>query len=454
MAAADAPQEVGARRGRGQRRGVRGHGRRRRVDLPAEVIPVVLATEERCCPHCGLPYEELGSYEESEEIHREVRVVRRIYRRARYRRTCQCRHLPAVIVAPPPSKLIPKGLFSVELVAWLLIEKFLLARPLGKILAALRMEGLTVSPGTLTGVLARAAILLRPLYQDLLARSRASSGWCADETSWTVFAPTEGKANFRWWLWVFVSADVVVYIVDPTRSGKVAARHLQPEGGDIASGWVMTDFFPGYNRLNDVLVRAGCWVHARRPILKAVAGYPELADWAAAWRERIACLYRLHAAWLKVPAASAACQQAEQDLRAHLDGIRRVLDEQLHAADLAPAAVAALRLLDRQWPLLTRFLADPAIPLDNNEAERMLRTPVLGRKNFYGSGAPWSGELAAMLWSLAMTTQKNRQDPAAVLCGYLHACARNGGRPPAAAERQKWHPWAIAAPSAVAGNGP
>ena len=38
--------------------------------------------------------------------------------------------------------------------------------------------------------------------------------------------------------------------------------------------------------------------------------------------------------------------------------------------------------------------------MDNNQAERALRGPVVGRKNYYGSGAQWSGELSAALFSL------------------------------------------------------
>ena len=42
----------------------------------------------------------------------------------------------------------------------------------------------------------------------------------------------------------------------------------------------------------------------------------------------------------------------------------------------------------------------PEVAIDNNPAERALRGPVVGRKNYYGSGALWSGTLAAALFSL------------------------------------------------------
>ena len=42
-------------------------------------------------------------------------------------------------------------------------------------------------------------------------------------------------------------------------------------------------------------------------------------------------------------------------------------------------------LLDH-WPGLILFLDHPEVPLDNNRAENTLRTPVTGRKNYYGLG--------------------------------------------------------------------
>ena len=62
-----------------------------------------------------------------------------------------------------------------------------------------------------------------------------------------------------------------------------------------------------------------------------------------------------------------------------------------------------LASLQEHWTGLTRFLDDLRIPLDNNASERRVRGPALGRKNYYGSGALWSGRLAAMLFSFFAT---------------------------------------------------
>jgi len=52
------------------------------------------------------------------------------------------------------------------------------------------------------------------------------------------------------------------------------------------------------------------------------------------------------------------------------------------------------------WTGLTRFVDEPRIPLDNNAAERAERTPVIGRKNHYGSRSRRGTEVAALFYTL------------------------------------------------------
>ena len=71
----------------------------------------------------------------------------------------------------------------------------------------------------------------------------------------------------------------------------------------------------------------------------------------------------------------------------------------------------------------------PGIPMDNNAAEQALRTGVVGRKNYYGSGSAWSAELAAFLFSVFMTLKLWGINPKTWLGAYLEACAVNGRKP-------------------------
>jgi len=75
--------------------------------------------------------------------------------------------------------------------------------------------------------------------------------------------------------------------------------------------------------------------------------------------------------------------------------MRQQLETELADPTLRTPARKVLTSLQEHWSGLTHFVADPRIPMDNNLSERRLRGPALGRKNYYGSGARWSGRLAA-----------------------------------------------------------
>ena len=75
--------------------------------------------------------------------------------------------------------------------------------------------------------------------------------------------------------------------------------------------------------------------------------------------------------------------------------------------------------------------------------DRALRGPVVGRKNFYGSGSKASAELAARVWTITATAARAGLNPLAYLGAYLHACAEAGGKPPTGAALDRFLPWAI-----------
>ena len=66
---------------------------------------------------------------------------------------------------------------------------------------------------------------------------------------------------------------------------------------------------------------------------------------------------------------------------------------------------------------------------------------MVGRKNFYGSGSCWAGELAATMFSLLMTVKHWGINPRTWLTAYLQACAENGNQPPA--ELSVFLPWTM-----------
>jgi transposase len=70
-----------------------------------------------------------------------------------------------------------------------------------------------------------------------------------------------------------------------------------------------------------------------------------------------------------------------------------------------------LQFLANHGTHLKRFLEDPRIPLDNGEAEREIRGPVVGRKNFYGNRSELGAAVAGLFFSLLGTAQKLGLNP-------------------------------------------
>jgi transposase len=448
---ADGPggRSPGARR-RGQRPGAPGHGRRSYAHLETEERVIDLEPAERCCARCGTGYEFIGT-EDSELIDWRVKLVRILLRRRRYRRRCGCEG-PGTACAPPAPKVVPKGLFTAGFLARLLHEKYVLGRPVHRIVAALAAEGLQIAPGTLAGELRQVAPLLAPWAQAIAARGRQAGHAHCDETSWQVFEDVADKENHRWWLWVFVTADTTVFVMDPSRSAQVAAGQLGIDLSETAleAGRrlvLSSDFHKAYQCLAriDGVDALWCLARIRRYFLRAAAAHPgELGQWCTAWTERIAVLYRAHHALAAAIPGTAAHEQAlarYQRAFTSLDAAR--IQQAALAADglLHPAAARVIATLDNEWDGLARHQDLPHLPLDNNIAERALRNPVIGRKNFYGSGARWAADLAADVWTITATAARNDLEPLPLLQDYLAACAQAGGTAPAGAELEPFLPW-------------
>jgi transposase len=429
----DDPAATPSPRPRGHQRGQPGPQRRDYRHLPVREETVELPAAARVCPHCGLPLVACGT-EDAEQLEIDSVVYRRVTHRRRYQRTCACAG-QRTWAAPPVPKLIPKGRLGVSVWVEILLDKFASYRPTERLLKHWQLLGVDLAPGTVADGLRRLEPLFTPLQEALRERHRQAAFMQGDETRWLVFSDLEGKVGHTWWLWVFGGADTVLYVLDPARSHEVPEQHFPPN----ARGVLLVDRYSAYKAMaqvkNGTLVLAFCWAHVRRDFVRVGKGWPELKAWALAWLQRIRALYRWNCQRLRNPAdaeAGAALRQAVAAL--HQQCLAELADPSLRAP-----CRKVLTSLQEHWSGLTLFVADPRIPMDNNLSERRLRGPALGRKNYYGSRALWSGRLAALLFSLLATLKLWRINPRGWLRWYLDSCAAAGGQAPP--NLQPFLPW-------------
>ncbi len=158
-------------------------------------------------------------------------------------------------------------------------------------------------------------------------------------------------------------------------------------------------------------------------------------------------LYAAHRRLAAAPAGTSEHDRAAKAFGAALDEIDARRRIQGARPDLLhPAAAKVLATLDHEWDGLAAHRDFPDLPLDNNAAERAIRTPVVGRKNYNGSGSRWSAELAGHAWTILGTARIAGHNPRSYLSTYLQACAANGGRPPAGQALEALLPWNITTP--------
>jgi transposase len=418
------PADAQPKRSRGRQPGQPAPQRRDYSHLPAREQIIDLPEAEQVCPYCGLPLRACGT-EDSEQLEIEIIVYRRVIRRCRGQRTCSCPG-PRTITAPPAPKLIPKSLLGVSVWVEILLDKFASYRPTQRLLEQWRLLGLDLASGTITDGLQRLEPLFKPIMEALLKRNRLSHYKQADETRWLVFVEKQGKVGFGWWLWVFNSEDTVVYILDDSRSHQVPEEHYPPQAGGV----LMVDRYSAYKAMlqvkNGTLTLVFCWAHVRRDFVRAGKGWPELKSWALGWLRRIRDLYR----WNRQRLAHPADPAPEDGLRQAVAAMRQQLDTELAAPALRMPVRKVLTSLQEHWSGLTQFVDDSRIPMDNNLSERRLRGPALGRKNYYGSGALWSGRLAATLFSILATLKLWQINPRLWLNWYLQSCAEAGSQAP------------------------
>ena len=216
---------------------------------------------------------------------------------------------------------------------------------------------------------------------------------------------------------ILFGPDTVCFVMDPSRSGQVLARHagISEKTGQLAADEdggprrlvISSDFYAVYSSAGnkaDGLVNLYCRAHVRRHFVRAGDASPvQLKYWTDAWLELIRDLYAAHdglmAAWQEnaAPAArekDAAVARLETAREAWDDAITSIDEtrkKQMQAPGLQEPAKKALATLDREWDGLIAHRDYPMIGLDNYPDVAVM--PMFAGGG--GSAAGQGGALAA-----------------------------------------------------------
>lgn len=427
---------------RGQQLGSKGHGRTLRSEkLKVKEEVLGIPEKERTCSTCHLVYPEFGKAEVSEILEIEVRAYKRSISRPKFK-TCNCNGHSKILTAPPANRLFPKTIYGISIWHKFIINKHILSMPTERTCKELKPFLGKIAPGTIDGGYKMISPYFDPLLKAFHFKQMQEDYFHCDETYWKVFEKLLDKANYQWYMWGIFSKSVRCYHFSPNRSTQNLQKIFLGLNETLKKITIVSDRYIAYkcyakNELKVLVILAFCWAHVRRDFLNAANSYPEHAVWMHLWVENIRDIYAINKMRLNCWNANISLPKQNEEFKHHhkalnekLLAMKAEMESELSKTNLHDAKKNVLNSLKEHWVGLTYFYKRPYIHLDNNLAEREVRICVLGRKNFYGSGAIWSAEFSGKIYSFVKTYELWGLDASKGIFHYLLACSENGGKAP------------------------
>lgn len=369
------------------------------ASLPRERVEIDLPDAEQTCA-CGTAKIRIGesTTEKLEYIPARLKVL--VLARAKY--ACPRCH-DGVVEAPAPPQALEKSLAAEGLLAHVVVAKYVDHLPLYRQAHIFAREGLDLSRSTLCDWTADVADALTPIGDQIRREVVATDYLQTDDTSITILTEPAGRLTGRIWTYLDPLGRQVIYDATPTHEGHEPATFLATFRGTLQA-----DAYTGYDALYRTgrITELGCWAHARRYFVEALATDARAAPMLVQIRQ----LYHVEdeAAALGPDERRRRRREQSVPILVEIDRERRALAEGvLPKSPLGDA----LRYLGNQWEALQRFVEDGRVAIDNNRAENQLRIIALGRKNWLFAGSLAGAKRAALLYSLVQSCRLAEVSP-------------------------------------------
>ena len=392
-------------------------GRAKRQKLPPELLreDVELNPAEKCSSCGGEEFEKISEdiSETLEYIPARFKVIRHI------RPRCKCIQCSQIVQAYAPSKAIDKGNAGAGLLAHVLVSKYCDHLPLYRQSQIYERENISLSTSTLCGWIGSCANLLAPVADKIKNYILASDQIHGDDTVVKVLNPGTGKTKTgRIWTYVMdgrphgdESPIAACYFYSPDRKGLHPEEHLKDYIGVMHA-----DAYAGYNNLyigskneDANITEAGCWAHMRRKFYEVTVASNN-AIIAIETIDQIQKIYKIEEEIRGSPAETR--HQARQNYSKELVQELFVFWKKAYGKLPKKSRTAkAIQYAFNNEEALLRFLDNGKIEIDNNAAERSLRSVAIGRKNWTFAGSDQGGKNAAIIYTIIETAKLNKVNP-------------------------------------------
>lgn len=228
----------------GKKLGAKGYHRPipKEADITAERVYAL-----KRCPNCnssvGKGVDDVTKYEEDITLVPRSTVTKHVITR-HWCSTCDC--FVKSMDIPPISRI------GVNALGYILYARYRLRLPMGKIKESLLdLHNFRISEGEIAEKLKDAEALFGKDHALIMELIQQATVVYVDETGWRM------NGN-NWYLWVFVTAKAVRYVIEDTRGKGVAVRAL----GEKKDRVLISDGYTAYQNLPGD--KQQCWVHLLR----------------------------------------------------------------------------------------------------------------------------------------------------------------------------------------------
>jgi len=358
--------------------GHKGHGRAGICQQDADSVEKINATD--ICPDCGTVLEAKGSRARAVIDCQPVRIRKVVYL---LERKC-CPKCKKIITAKPPG-VLPKCLYSNQLLAYVAVQHYIYGNTLGQIE---KQTGIGYS--SLIDAMQKLARMLKDVPRVLIQAYRQSQVMHADETGWRM----DGDNGY---CWLFCTPDISIFRLRKSRSAGVAKEVL---GEKPLAGVLVVDRYNAYNRMPCSIQY--CYAHLLRDVKDLEKNFPENAE-VKAFVEELA-------PQLSNAMSLRGLDIADRQFKQQAVKIKNAVIEITNRQARHPAIQSIQDIFRQKADRLYHWADDRIVPADNNIAERELRPLVIARKISFGSQSEKGAGTREILMTVLHTLKKRTPD--------------------------------------------
>ena len=327
-----------------------------------------------------------------------------------------------IATAERPTGIVEGDKYDASIAAEIITNKYAYHLPVYRQQDLFAGSGWTPSRSTLLNILTQCHFIVVPLLQYFKRLLQNDSHVACDETGTTLLYPkvppefdlsdpkqkriaevfadakAANKPSINAKMWGYRGQTVKLNVFDFTVS-----RHR--DGPELFfqdyTGTILGDCWHGFGAIaaasEGAIVRAACNSHARRKFEDAT-DYP---DDRRKWLKWYQSLFDIETR-AKVLSQEERLKLRQTESKAIWDAMREELDtidDRTEQVVLPKSELRkALNYLSNHWTELTRYLADPNLPMDNNECEQLMKQIGLGR-NYVNLRIMRTAPPSASAWS-------------------------------------------------------